>query len=328
MRPRPSADALMVRGDGLAPRYPSARSLLGFAVLAAALVGSSCSGEEAQLDADHARDGSGAAPAETDTLSTTAIFFTDAAGREHRLEAPAQRVISLVPSATETIRAIGAEDALVGVTDYDDGEWTGSLPSVGGGLEPNMESLVALHPDVVIRFHGEQDPRTPARLDDLGIPHVAVRPVALGDVYETNRIVGQLLGRPRVADSLSSTIREGLADLSQSVADLPRQRVVYMLGGSPPWVSGPDTYISDILTLAGGDNVFGDLTSPYQAVSPEELRAREIDVVLVTRAGSYDASLTPNARIEVVGDALQVPGPDVVEAARSMAEVIHGRPVH
>lgn len=256
--------------------------------------------------------------------SDSAIVLVDASGTRHVLEGPARRVVSLVPSATETLRAIGAEEVLVGRTDFD-APWADSLPSVGGGLEPSLEALLALRPDAVIRFGGEQDPRTPARLDQLGIRHVAVRPVALDDVYETNRIIGRLIGRTAAADSLSGAIRAGLAGVAEAASALPRKRFVYLLGGSPPWVSGPDTYISEILELVGGDNVFDDLDAPYSAVSPEELRSREVDVVLVSAAGSFDESLTPDARIEVVGDALQVPGPDVAEEARAMAEAVHGR---
>lgn len=262
---------------------------------------------------------------DTDT-ATASIRFVDAAGRRHVLDGPAGRIVSLVPSATETLRALGASDAVVGATDYDEG-WADSLPSVGGGLEPNLEALVALEPDAVIRFEGEQDPRTPDRLDELGIRHVAVRPVALHDVYETNRIIGALVGRQAAADSLSAAIRSGLAELAEAVSDLPRLRVVYMLGGSPPWVAGPDTYIAQILSLVGGDNAFDDLDAPYQAVSPEELRAREIDLVLVSAIGSFDRALTPGARIESIGEALEAPGPDVVAEARAVAEVIHGRAI-
>lgn len=250
--------------------------------------------------------------------------FVDAAGRRHALDGPARRIVSLVPSATETIHALGADERLVGVTDYDRWPWADTLPSVGGGLDPNLEALVALRPDAVVRFEGEQDPRTPARLDELGIRHVAVRPVSLDDVYETNRIVGALTGRREAADSLTRQIRRGLAHLSESVASLPRKRVAFMLGGSPPWVSGPGTYVSEILAVIGGDNVFDDLDRPYAPVSPEELRSRPIDVVLVSQEGTYDGALTPDARIEVVGDALDAPSPDVVSEARSVAEAIHG----
>lgn len=257
--------------------------------------------------------------------STSAVVLVDAAGVRHVLNGPARRVISLVPSATATLRAIGAEDVLVGRTDFDTEPWIDSLPSVGGGLEPNLEALVALHPDAVIRFAGEQDPRTPARLDELGIRHVAVRPVSLQKLYETNDILGRLVGRGAAADSLSRSIRNGLEALSEAVSGLSRKHVVYMLGGSPPWVSGPDTYIDEILDLVGADNVFDDLGAPYAAVSPEELRARSVDVVLVASERTFDESLTPGARVEVVGDALEVPGPEVVDAAREVAEVIHGR---
>jgi len=252
----------MHRGGGLA-------FLVGVATVLSALSG--CGAEQVESAGSSGGD------------SGTLVRFTDAAGREHELAAPARRIVSLVPSATETLRAIGASDALVGVTDYDEEGWTEDLPSVGGGLEPNLEALVALRPDAVIRFHGEQDPRTPERLDELGVRHVAVRPVSLDDLFETNRIVGELAGRSAAADSLSEAIRSGLETLADDVAGLTRKRVGYMLGGSPPWVSGPGTYVVEILRLAGGDNVFADLESPYQAISPEELRSRQIDVVLVTK---------------------------------------------
>ena len=255
------------------------------------------------------------------------VTFVDAAGRRHRLEEPARRIVSLVPSATETLHALGSHHRLVGVTDYDDRPWADTLPSVGGGLEPNLEALLALRPDAVIRFEGEQDPRTPARLDQLGIRHVAVRPVSLDDLYETNRILGALTGRTEAADSLSEAIRSGLQDLSRAVAPLPRKRVAYVLGGSPPWVAGPETYVSEILSLVGGDNVFADLERPYAPVSPEELRSRAVDVVLVGAEGTYDASLTPEARVEAVGESLDAPGPDVVAGAREVAEVVHGREI-
>lgn len=255
------------------------------------------------------------------------VSFVDAAGARHVLDRPARRIVSLVPSATQTLRALGARASLVGVTDFDTQPWADSLPSVGGGLEPNLEALVALRPDAVVRFEGEQDPRTPARLDELGIRHVAVRPVSLDDLYETNRILGLLTGREAAADSLSRGIRDGLAEVSRAASALPRKRVAYLLGGTPPWVSGPGTYIDEILELVGGDNVFDELGAPYAAVSPEELRSRTIDVVLVARGGSFDESLTPGARIEMIGDDLEVAGPDVVDAARDMAEVIHGRPI-
>jgi ABC-type Fe3+-hydroxamate transport system substrate-binding protein len=265
-----------------------------------------------------------AARAPTEENGTDPRAIIDAAGVAHVFEHPARRIVSLVPSATATLRALGAEPLLVGRTDYDTDDWLASIPSVGGGLEPNLEALLALKPDLVIRFEGEQDPRTPARLDEFGIRHVGVRPVSLADIYLTNEIVGAATGRRDQADSLSAAIRAGLEELEERVAHLPRLAVAYVLGGSPPWVAGTDTYISEIVSIAGGDNVFPALRMPYSAISPEELRTRAIDVVLVSDAGAFDESLVPGARIVVIGGVLEVPGPDVVPAAWHVAELMHG----
>jgi iron complex transport system substrate-binding protein len=294
--------------------YVSLRLRAGTVAL---LFACACGGEGSRpadgTSADAPLDGGG-----QDTL-------VDAAGVPHVLPEPASRIVSLVPSATITLRALGAEGALVGRTDYDTAAWAASVPSVGGGLDPNLEAIIALDPDVVIRFEGEQDPRTPARLDQLGIPHVAVRPVSLEQIFTTTDIVGRLTGREARADSLARSIRSGLAAIETRVAELPLRRVAYVLGGSPPWVSGPDTYIDEILALVGAVNVFDDLEAPYTAVSPEELRTRDIDVVLVSHDGTFEGDLAPEARVEVIGTGLENPGPGVVEAAWTVAEAIHGR---
>ena len=256
--------------------------------------------------------------------TSRAITLLDASGVEHVLPRPAGRLLSLVPSATETLRAMGAESTLVGRTDYDTGKWIAELPSVGGGIGPNLETVVALQPDLVVRFAGGQDQTTPSRLDELGIPHISVRPDQIEDIYTTAKLLGRATGYEAAADSLVQVIRSNLERVSSLTAKLPRQRVAYVLGGTPPWVSGPGTYIHQIITLVGGENVFRDLGSLYSAVSPEEILNREIDVVLVANEGAIDPFLSQDARIEVFGPALEMPGPDVVEAASRVAELLHG----
>jgi iron complex transport system substrate-binding protein len=255
------------------------------------------------------------------------IVVIDAEDRRLALPAPARRIVSLVPSATATLRAIGAGQTLVARTDFDRAEWAAGLPSVGGGLEPSLETIVALQPDLVVRFGGEQDPRTRARLEELSIPFLSVRPDGLADIFRTAELLGAVTGRISAADSLVRSLRDGLGKASEAVATLPPVRVAYVLGGSPPWVAGPGTYIDEVLSLIGGSNVFADLGALYSAVSVEELRTRAIDVVLVSAPGQYDETLTPDARTVVIGDALDIPGPDVVEAALRVAELLHGRPL-
>lgn len=295
----------------ISPRYLP-RSLLVGLVLLTALA----------CDAGPSRGGGSTSGGATETATDTVV---DASGTAHVFTRPAQRIVSLVPSATNTLRALGAEGSLVGRTDYDTAAWAADIPSVGGGLDPNLEAILVLRPDLVIRFGGEQDPRTPARLDEMDIRHIDVRPTSIDGIFRTTEIVGRVTGHEQAADSLARSIRDGLAALEARVADMPRLRVAYVLGGSPPWVSGPGTYIDEILALAGGDNVFADLRSPYTSVSPETLLTRGIEVVLVSNTGALGEGLAAGARVEVIGDALENPGPGVVEAAWAVAEAMHGQ---
>jgi len=244
--------------------------------------------------------------------SSSVRTFIDTDGRAVRLAVPVGRIVSLVPSATLTLHAIGAGPLLVGRTDYDTASWTSALPSVGGGLEPGIETIVSLRPDVVIRFGGPQDTRTPARLGDLGIPHLAIRLDDVDDIFSTIRLLGAVTGRARLEE-----VRAGASGIAVV-------RAVYLLGGDPPWVAGPGTYVDELISLAGGVNVFSDLGSLYAAVSPEELVSRDIDVVLAPVGASVDPTLVGRARVVRVGGELELPGPGVAEAAREVARALHG----
>ena len=267
----------------------------------------------------------GAVPADGPTRSAAGIAVVDADDREIRLSAPAARIVSLVPSATLTLQALGAGDQVVARTDFDTAAWARDLPSVGGGIEPSMEALVAARPDLVIRFGGPQDPRTPTRLDELGIPHVAIRPDRIADVLEGMELLGAVTGRGVAAASLTEAIRDTLDAIRTRSAGKEPVRVAYVLGGTPPWVAGPGTYIDELIRLAGGTNVFADLDRLYGAVSPEEFVAREIDLVVTPSGSRFERRLAPGARFVEVGPSMELPGPDVATAALEMERALHPR---
>jgi iron complex transport system substrate-binding protein len=247
----------------------------------------------------------------------------DSDGREIHLRGPARRIVSLVPSATLILEALGAQDLVVARTDHDTAPWTQALPSVGGGLQPSVESLVAVQPDLVVRFGGPQDTRTPSSLDGLSIPHLAIRPDRISDVMSTIELLGRATGREDAAAALVARLRAGLDSVARVAARTPPVRVAYVLGGDPPWVAGPRTYIDELMTLAGGDNVFDDLGSLYAAVSPEEFLARRIDLILTPKAGTLDPRLAGVARVAEIGDLLELPGPGVADAARDLLRLLH-----
>jgi iron complex transport system substrate-binding protein len=251
------------------------------------------------------------------------IELMDVEGRRVRLAAAAQRVVSLVPSVTETVIALGASNRLAARTDYDSQPELGGLPSVGGGLGPDLEALAAAEPDLVVRFGGDSDPATVRWLDDLGIPHVAVRPDRLDDVWTIVEQMGVLLGIPDRASRLAGRLRAGIDSVRTAVADRPPVRVGYLMGGSPPWSAGSGTYVDELITLAGGVNVFDDIDGRFGAVSPEVVATRAIDVVLLSEGADIDARLLEGRRVEALSGVVEIPGPRIVEAAREVAAALH-----
>jgi iron complex transport system substrate-binding protein len=231
-------------------------------------------------------------------------------------------VLSLVPSATEALVALGASDRLVGRTDFDTAAVLTRLPSVGGGLDPTLEAIVSLDPDLVIHFAAETDVRTPARLDELGIRHLAVRPERIADVRSMLSDLGRITHRTSQADSILASIDAILARVRQAVQGRPPPAVAFLLDGTPPWAAGPGTFIDELIATAGGHNVFDDLSRPYAPVSPEELVARPVDVVL-TPVGARPGGLPPGARVVEVPPSSQLPGPRLGQAALEIARVLH-----
>jgi iron complex transport system substrate-binding protein len=249
--------------------------------------------------------------------------ITDAGGRSVRFERPPTRIVSLIPAVTEMITELGDRDALVGRTDFDTLASVASLPSVGGGLQPDLERLLTLRPDLVIRFEGEQDRVTGAALDQRGIPNLGLRPDRLEDVRAITLEMGRILGRTEAAESLLGAIDRDLAEARSRVAADPRVKVVYVLGGTPPWVAGPGSFIADLIDVAGGDNVFADLGALYAPVSLEDLLSRDVDVFLVGRGTSVSPRLRQRAPVIEVSTDVESPGTGLGRSALELARALH-----
>ena len=250
------------------------------------------------------------------------LQLVDDAGTRHTFEAAPRRMVSLVPSATEALLAMALADRLVGRTDYDRMPELTDLPSVGGGLQPNLEVLVSLDLDLVIRFAGDSDLATAERLTELGIPHFAVQPDGIEDVLAIIRDLGRITGASDAAEVLLNGIQINLDDVARRVAALSKPRVAYLLGGDPPWVAGPGTYIDELIGLAGGRNVFDDLGLLYAPVSMEALLDRDLDLILLSNGLTKPPPLAhvPSA---VLPASVEIPGPGLGQAARDIARLIH-----
>jgi iron complex transport system substrate-binding protein len=255
--------------------------------------------------------------------SASQVVVTDASGRVVRFDRPPTRVLSLVPAVTQMLVELGAGDALVGRTNYDTLAVVRALPSVGGGLQPDLERLLTLRPELVIRFEGAQDPVTGAALDERSIPHLAVRPDRIEDVRTIVRQMGQVMGLIAAADALVADLDRQLEDVRTRVAGAERTRVAYVLGGTPPWVAGPETFIADLLYVAGGENVFADLDRLYGSVSLEELVTRDVNLFIVRRGTVVNPRLRDRAPVVEVSQDVESPGTALGRSALELAQVLH-----
>ncbi|NIM52072.1 MAG: ABC transporter substrate-binding protein [Gemmatimonadales bacterium] len=213
----------------------------------------------------------------------------DDAGRPVALDRPAQRIVSLSPATTELLFAIGAGDRVVGRTRWcEDPPEATRVPSVGDGLNPNVEVVAARRPDLVVFYHSPLNAAAIEQLAGMRVATASLELDGLADLRRAAGMLGELTGQRARADSLVAAFDAELAELTGSpVAERPS--VLILSWASPPIVIGSGSFLSEIVELAGGRNLFGDLPQPSATVSIETVAARDPDVVLVVEGGERPA---------------------------------------
>ena len=218
------------------------------------------------------------------------VAVVDDAGDTVRLAGPPRRIVSLNPVITELVFALGAGDRLVGRTascDYPAA--AARVPSVGGWLPPSVEAVAARSPDLVVLYQGPTTAAPAAQLRALGIAVLAYRTDRLADVSRVARRLGAALGAGRAADSLASAYDSALARLRHTTR-LPRSPTVALVTWDQPLiVLGAGSFVSEMVELAGGRNVFDDFTASSLPVSLEALVLRAPR--LVATVGTMSARL-------------------------------------
>ncbi|HEX5829625.1 MAG TPA: helical backbone metal receptor [Gemmatimonadaceae bacterium] len=270
--------------------------------------------------------------------AAAAVQVVDDLGDTVRLARPATRIVSLAPGATDLLVTIGAADRIVGRTVYDTAAALRHLPVVGGGLDPSLEVLVGLRPDVVI---GWKDPagRTAPRLADAGIAYFNVAAIDTTALFANLRRFGVLTGLAARGDSLAASIRAELAEVRRSVAGRERPTVLFVAEWSPPMTGGPGTLALQLVGAAGGRSAFPELTQPSPSVSLEAIVRRQPDYVLSAygdrtpaeelrrlRAmpGWRELRAVREGRVVLIHrDLLNRNGPAVGEAARLIRDALH-----
>ncbi len=258
-----------------------------------------------------------------------AVTVTDDRGAAVIVERPPQRIVSLLPSLTEGVCALGACDRLVGVDRYSNfPARVQQLPRVGGGLDPQVEAIVALRPDLVLIA---QSARAAERLQALGLKVLVLEPRTHADVRRVLLTLGEVLAAPSAADTWQA-IDAGVSAAARSLPPEVRGTRVYFEVGAGPYAASESSFIGETLSRLGVRNIVPAALGPFPKLNPEFVVRADPDLVMVgegfaaaltQRPGWRQLRAIRQERLCVFppeqSDMLVRPGPRMAEAARLMA---------
>ena len=247
----------------------------------------------------------------------------------HKENDKIERVVSLVPSITETIYALGKEDLLVGVTVWDDyPEEVKEKPKVGDFSNPSLERILKLNPDIVFATLPEQRV-TINRLRGLGIKVFVSQPKTVRDIFKEIKEIAHLLGVEERGDSLLKSMVQRIDSVKNNSLS-HRPRVYIELSANPLISIGGNSFLSEVIEIAGGENIFKDISQEYPMVPSEEVIKRDPEVIIVLhpgggigeRLGWENVSAVKKNKIynDIEENLLLRPGPRIVEGIEELAE--------
>lgn len=262
----------------------------------------------------------------------------DEVGRTVRVPATPSRIISLAPSLTETVYALGAENRLVGDTDYCDYPPDAQKkPKVGGAIEPNLEQIAALHPDLVLVTKGFNRLDTVRALETLNIPSYATDPHSVEEIISSTQKLADLLDIDAAGQTLAADLQQRLTALQTKLSPLPSKRVLFIVWTEPLISVGKGTFIADALRRAGAISIV-DSTQNWPQVSLEEVVHLQPDYLVFASShsdGAHDFEMIAdrpgwrildavrNRRYAVISDAVNRPAPRIVSAIEDLARQLH-----
>lgn len=264
----------------------------------------------------------------------------DASGAVVVLARPPRRIVSLVPSITETLCALGLADALVGVSAYcrEPGRALHGKPRVGGQKDPDLDRISALAPDLVVANIEENRREDVETLRERGTPVWVTYPRTVAEGIAMIRELGAVTATEARAAELAAPLESLHARVSAAAARRPAVRVFYPIWREPWMTVSADTYIHDVLRVCGGVNVFGDAAARYPTITLDEMAARRPDVIalpdepyrfrrahLAEFAPYRDVPAVAAGRVHLVdGKPFCWYGPRIAEALRTIPALLAG----
>jgi len=267
------------------------------------------------------------------------IVGIDDLGREVRLNHPPERIVSLDPSITEILFALGLNSEVVGVTDYCDyPEQARSKSKVGGYINPNIEAIALLEPNLVVTTLKADTPRLIQQLEDFGIRVFVLDPKRIEDIFENISSLAKLTNRQERARELLGNLKQRLHEVKTKVDGISRPGVFLEMGTDPLISVGPGSFANDLIEIAGGRNVAGQSSSRYPRYTLEEILLADPEVIIICSMTPDDPCLAQirwwqrwtnisavrNGRIYIVeANLITRPGPRMIGGLMEIAKAIH-----
>jgi iron complex transport system substrate-binding protein len=268
-----------------------------------------------------------------------ATIITDETGRRVAIPADVKRVVTLAPDLTETIYMLGLEDKLAGDTDYCDTPAAAKLkPHVGGPQNPNLEAIVALHPDLVLATTSINRSETVDALAKVGVAVYTANPHSVRGMLASTKRIAELIGAGDRGAALVAQSQARLDAISTRLADVPLVHVLFVVWENPLITIGQNTFIADALRCAGAESVIVAKQN-WPQLSFEEVVRLEPDYIvfssshtgfgaqelaaLRTKAGWKDLRAVELGHIAVVSEEVDRPSPGLVDAIEQLARQLH-----
>jgi len=247
---------------------------------------------------------------------------------------PAARIVSMMPASTEILFALGAGSRLVGRSEFD--KWPDEalgVPNLGPGLRPSVETLLAARPDLVILYASEDNRAAARRLREAGIATAAFKVDSIAQFDRLTRLLGRLTGDSARGALVADTVMRTLDSVRARTRGLPRLSVVLPAYEQPLLVIGGGSFMSQLVEIAGGRNVYDSIPLPSPTVSFEDLIRRNPDLVLAPPEYAESIRRSPRwrvlpavrrGRVLVIDTALVYrPATRIGEGAWSLARLLH-----
>ena len=291
-----------------------------------------CGAEEEAADKSTATNS-----AETTETAQFPLTQTDALGKEITIEKAPARIISLIPSNTEILFGLGIDEQIIAVNDNDNYPEAALAKEKVGGMEFNLEQIIALQPDLVLAHESNLysfNEEAIAQLEAIGITVFVVKDAkTFEETYTTIEQIGQMTNKVQQAADMITSIKTGIDEIEVKVADLEEKSVFIVVGTAPDlYAAGQETFINEMLEVLDVENAVPELGWPMY--STEQFVASNPDAILVTYESDIEAIQTNDAYSEmdavkndqvklVDGDTTSRQGPRIVEGIESLAEAIY-----